>query len=62
MVSIIKQGNYMRIILSFSKRYELKENFKIEVLSEKVLHVIINLLISEMYQFCYIVWSVTIVI
>ena len=62
MVSIIKQGNYMRIILSFSKRYELKENFKIEVLSEKVLHVFINLLISEMYQFCYVVWSVTIVI
>ena len=62
MVSIIKQGNYMMIILSFSKRYELKENFKIEVLSEKVLHVLINLLISEMYQLCYIVWSVTIVI
>ena len=52
----------MRIILSFSKRYELKENFKIEVLSDKVLHVLINLLISEMYQLCYIVWSVTIVI
>ena len=49
MVSIIKQDNYMRIILSFSKRYELKENFKIEVLSEKVIHVLINLLISEMY-------------
>ena len=62
MVSIIKQGNYMMIILSFSKRYELKENFKIEVLNEKVLHVLINLLISEMYQLCYIVWSVTIVI
>ena len=62
MVSIIKQDNYMRIILSFSKRYELKENFKIEVLNEKVLHVLINLLISEMYQLCYIVWSVTIVI
>ncbi|EFU77549.1 hypothetical protein HMPREF0381_0570 [Lachnoanaerobaculum saburreum DSM 3986] len=49
MVSIIKQGNYMRIILSFSKRYELKENFKIEVLHENVLNVLINLSISEMW-------------